>query len=391
MSEREGKRGGGAQDRKQLGELLRAQAKALHDEAIRSGGQVSHEQLESLRRLSNLAEICHAALPAPHRSRWPLFAVFASTLLTASILLFARRDSAEIELDLWVDQVGFALPARQVLSDPLRLSALGVSGLNKIQLPRARSSDARTLSSGQHFESGIALAVAAENQLQGEVSLPNFILPAQTRVWLKKTEPPRQYRLTLQGTGLDLRADVNGPVRVGLTGGAEQQLTFLSPKPVIFEPQAQPQPVNLDLTFPALPQKISPMPLTIEDLSLLRIEDRKGPEGTPVRHVSTILSGSIYFEELNGQELKLRAGEAIRLEHSRGEIRLMELMDDHIVLQFHGRVHGMMAGSSEIGRSLMPTWLEWLKARRGLYLLWGTAIYLFGLGAGVLRWLRVPQ
>jgi hypothetical protein len=37
----------------------------------------------------------------------------------------------------------------------------------------------------------------------------------------------------------------------------------------------------------------------------------------------------------------------------------------------------------------MPTWLDWLKARRGLYLLWGTAIYVFGLIAGVLRWLKV--
>jgi hypothetical protein len=288
-----------------------------------------------------------------------------------------------------VDQMGFVLADRQVLSEQLRLSALGVSGLSGIQLPRARGSEAMTLVSGHDFESGIALEVAAEHQLRGEVSLPELILPAQTRVLLKKTEPPGQYRLTLQGAGLDLRADVNGPVRVNLTGGSEHQLSFLSPKPVIFEPRSQ--QVNLDLTFLALPQKISPMPLAIQDLSLLRIEDRRGPEGLPVRRVSTILSGSIYFEELNGQELKLRSGEAIRLEGSQGEIEFLELNHDHIVFQFRGRVRGMTAGSSEIDRSLMPTWLEWLKARRGLYLLWGTAIYLFGLVVGVLRWLRAPQ
>lgn len=357
-----------ASERNQLRELLHAQAKALHDEAIRSGGPVPAEQLEALRRLSSLVEICDAAQPAPSRSRWPIIAVFASTLLIASILLFARRGSTEIELDLRVDQMGFVLPDRQVLSERLRLSALGVSGLSGIQLPRARGSQAMTLVSGHHFESGIALAVAAEHQLRGEVSLPELILPAQTRVLLKKTEPPGQYRLTLQGTGLDLRADVNGPVQVNLTGGSEHRLSFLSPKPVTFEPQSQ--QVNLDLTFLALPQKISPMPLAIQDLSLLRIEDRRGPEGLPVRRVSTILSGTIYLEELNGQELKLRSGEAIRLEGSQGEIEFLELKDDHIVLQFRGRVRGMTTGSSEIGRNLMPTWLEWLRARRGLYLLW---------------------
>jgi len=176
---------------------------------------------------------------------------------------------------------------------------------------------------------------------------------------------------------------------VNLAGGSEHQLSFLSPKPVIFEPQWQ--QVNLDLTFLALPQKISPMPLAIQDLSLLRIEDRRGLEGLPVRRVSTILSGTIYFEELIGQELKLRSGEAIRFEGSEGQIEMLELKNDHIAFQFHGRVRGLTTGSSGIGRSLMPTWLEWLKARRGLYLLWGTAIYLFGLIAGVLRWLKVPQ
>jgi len=120
-------------------------------------------------------------------------------------------------------------------------------------------------------------------------------------------------------------------------------------------------------------------------------ENRRGPEGLPVREVSTILSGSIYLEELNGQELKLRSGEAIRFEGSRGEIDVLDFKDDQIVVQFHGSVKGMTAGSSEVGRSLMPTWLEWLKARRGLYLLWGTAIYLYGLVVGAMRWLRAPQ
>jgi hypothetical protein len=103
----------------------------------------------------------------------------------------------------------------------------------------------------------------------------------------------------------------------------------------------------------------------------------------------SILSGSIYFEELNGQELKVRPGEEIRFENSQGEIESLELKEDGVVFQFRGRVHGMTAGSAETSRSLMPTWLDWLKARRGLYLLWGTAVYLFGLIVGVLRWLKV--
>ena len=376
-------------ERQQLREVLRAHAKSLHDETVRSSGVVPAEPLEALRRLSSLVEMYEAAQPTPSRRRWPLVVAFASTLFIASILLFARRESTEIAADLQVDKMGFLLPTRQMLSEQLSLSALGVSGLNRVQLPRARGSEATTLISGHDFESGIALMVAAEQQEKGEISLPDLILPAQTRVSLGKTELPRQYRLTLEGSGLDLRADVNGPLRVSLADGSARPFSFLSPKPVIFEPQSQ--QVNLDLTLLALPRKISPMPLAIQDLSLLRVEDRRGLEGLPVRRLSTILSGTIYFEELNGQELKLRSGEAIRFAGSEGEIEMLELNNDHIAFQFHGRVRGLTTGSSGIGRSLMPTWLEWLKARRGLYLLWGTAIYLFGLIAGVLRWLKVPQ
>jgi hypothetical protein len=292
-------------------------------------------------------------------------------------------------LDLEVSQIGFALPARQALSQYLRLSTLEVSGLSGIDIPRASGSDAMTLVSGRDFDSGVSLSTVAGDKLPGQISLPALILPAQTRVSLEKTDVAEQYRLSLQGKRLDLKADVDGAMQVRLTRGSEHQLSFLSPKPVIFETQSQ--QVDLDLTLLTLPQKLSPIPLSIQDLSLLRIEDRRGPDGLPVRRVSTILSGTVYFEELNGQQLKLRPGEVIQLEGSTGEIDSLELKDNNIALQFHGRVREIRAGSSEIGRSLMPTWLEWLKARQGLTLLWGTAIYFFGLVAGVLRWLKGPQ
>jgi hypothetical protein len=378
-----------ASERNELRNLVRARANALQTEAIRSGGSIPQEQLEELRRLASLAGIYDAAQPKAPRRRWPLIALFASTLVIVSILLFVRRRSTEIELDLHVTELGFVLPERQLLNEPLRLGALGISGLRAIQLPRGRSSEAATLTSGHDFESGINLAVATENQSRGEVGLPELILPAGTHVSFKKTDLPGQYRWALEGTGFDLRADVVGPVRVDPEGGTGRQLTFLSPKPVVFEPQSN--DVNLDLTFLVLPQKLPPVPRNIQDLSLLRIENRRGPDGLPVRRLSTILSGSIYFEELNGQELKLRPGEDIRFESSEGEIESLELKDDGVVFQFRGSVHGITAGSTETRRSLMPTWLDWLKARQGFYLLWGTAVYLFGLIAGVLRWLKVPE
>ena len=50
----------------------------------------------------------------------------------------------------------------------------------------------------------------------------------------------------------------------------------------------------------------------------------------------------------------------------------------------------MTSGSGDTRRSLMPTYLEWLQARHGLSLLWGTTLYVFGLVVAALRWWRTP-
>ena len=372
----------------QLRNLLQANAKDLQNEALRSGGSVPAEKLEALRRLSDLVGICDRAKPASVRRRWPLIAAFGATLIIVSILLFTGPGSTEIEMNLRLDQISFVVPVRQVLSEQMSLASLGITGVGQVELPRAERSDARTLVSGHDFDSNFALTAAGEPPLSGEVALPDLILPAQARVSFQKSASPKQFRFKLPTDGLNLTANVDGPVKVSSIGGGESQLTFLSPKSVIFKAQS-PQ-VNLDLTLRALPQKLSSMPLTIQDLNLLRIEDRRGIDGLPVRRLSAILSGTIFFEELNGKKLTLRPGEMIEMESSQGEIASLELKDD-IAVQFRGRVRGIASGPADSRHSLMPTWLEWLKARQGLSLFWGSAIYLFGLVAGLLRWLRTPE
>jgi hypothetical protein len=52
-------------------------------------------------------------------------------------------------------------------------------------------------------------------------------------------------------------------------------------------------------------------------------------------------------------------------------------------------VTAVTAGWGENRRSLMPTWLEWLRARHGLSLLWGSTVYIVGLLMGALRWFKV--
>ena len=131
--------------------------------------------------------------------------------------------------------------------------------------------------------------------------------------------------------------------------------------------------------------------IIIDSLALFRLDQYLDLQQTIVRRISTVISGTLYFQSLGGKERPVRASEMISFKKVKGEIRTLELKGDQIALSFHGRVSGMTTGGEENSISLMPTYLEWLKARHGLSLLWGTTLYVFGLILGVLRWWRAPS
>jgi hypothetical protein len=183
---------------------------------------------------------------------------------------------------------------------------------------------------------------------------------------------------------LALQGALNGPVRAGLAGAPVRELDFASPKPIVLAGGSE--DLALDLTFSAMPQAPVVPQLQVGDLSVLRIDQFLSLDRTLVTRLSTILSGTLFFESLNGEERRLRGGELLQFEHSNGELRTVELAAHQIGWKFHGRVRGMTTGTGEGRRSLMPTCLEWLRARHGLTLLWATSAYVFALIAGALRW-----
>lgn len=373
----------------QLRDLLAKQVRTATDEAVRSDGQVPAAQVDALSRLARLVDLYQAAQPPPARKRWPVVVALGSTLVILSLLLFARVRETEIEADLSLSEVSFVLPTEQVLTEAIDLSALGVSGLRKIELPQAADRIAQTTPSSEGAQSGLRLEVASDGKRKGTITLPPLKLPAEAYVWVGHRGLPRQYRLSLKGTNIEIRADINGLVRAALSDGGSAQIDFLMPDAAVM--QSGENEVDLDLILLDPDRNYFSSQLSARNLSFFHIDEFRDPNSTIVRRVSTILSGTLNFESLNGLERKIRPGEMIQLESSQLEIRTLRLRDDHIELKFHGRVRGMNVGSDENRRSLMPTWFEWLQARHSLSLLWGTAVYLFSLAIGALRWWRKPQ
>jgi hypothetical protein len=363
--------------------LLSGRAKAAADRAL-DGGGIPPAELEELERLSRLLELSESAEPTV-KKRWPLAAALAATLLVVSILLFMRLPATEVELDLTTSEVGFVVPTQQVLTESMNVSAVGIAGLSSIQLPRPFEVADSVPRSG---DMAIRIAAASAGGRTGSVNLGALTVPPGTRVGVALLDGARRYRISLRGPNLMVRIGVLGPTETSVAGLPVTRVDFRTPRSIVVRSDSE--EVFIDLTLPEGATAFSPL-LPLTQLALFRVDRYPEGEQSVIRRVSAIQSGSVFLESLDGQERKLRTGQALEFDKIEGEIRTLRLDDDHITLQLHGRARGMTTGSGPTERSLMPTVLEWLYARHGASLLWGTTLYLFGLIAGILRWWKAGQ
>jgi hypothetical protein len=362
--------------------VLAAQIHGAVTEAVRTNGDVAVERLEALGRLARLADMADAAT-TPLRRRWAVRLVALGTLVCASVLLFARMSSTEVELELKVSEFSFVLPTVQAITDEISVATLGVSGLTAIELPSAPGGSEATQSA-----SDIYLAARESDGRAGAVSLSPITLPAGSRVTLRKLDERRRYRLALRGATSELAVSVNGPTHIVVPAALNEVGHFSFPRRITLEPDSHEVALDVAIAERAGAPNAFRSPLPVESLLLFRVDRFDEGGQTLIRQVSTIDSGTLYFESIEGRARPLRAGEGLRFASSAGEISEWHVADDGVRLRFHGRVKGMSSGSGEIERSLMPTVLDWLRAQHGLSLLWGTTAYVVGLFITVLGWRR---
>lgn len=348
-----------------LRKVIERQSQALSAK-VESGKPLAADEVAQLELLSRLKTIRDDVAPF-RKSWWPAVAL-AVTLAILSALLFIRVPETDVELDLAVTELDFNLARDQAVWEPMRVDVLGMSGASSIQAPAAWRSppDASAL------------------RIAGSATLGPAVLPTGARMSLRSTDVAREYALSFQGPKVELHAGVTGPLTVAFAGAPEYKVDVRVPEAIVM--RAGQEQNDIDFVLPSFPAHPFVPELRVQSLYLSRIDQFTEGSQTFVRRISTIRSGKLYFESLGGALRNIRAGEALQFENSSGELREIDLKDGQIAIQFHGRVRGMTTGLDEDQRSLMPTCLDWLRARHSLILLWGSALYLFGLIASVLRW-----
>ena len=324
-----------------------------------------------------------ATVAAPRTNRWLPATIFVVTLIIASVLLFVRVPETTIELIGTFNGLGFTSATSQPLGGPLDVSSFGVAGLKDLQLPDEIARPAGALSAVR-----ISTVAGADGRQQtGSIVVDRFDVPADTRVWISRTSAPRQYRITLRSDRpepISIHVDVTGALAFAPAGAASTLTTFKAPQPV----QISSTSGSLDLEVTLAPGTQVPRWQQIEarGVRAYQVQDDQKSDRPMVRPLSTLLAGSIFFESLGGNERKLRTGEMVRFASAVGTLLTLDLRDDGIAATFQGDVKGMTVGAGDHPRSIMPSLVTWLRQRQGLSLLWGTALYLFGVTTTLRKW-----
>lgn len=366
-----------------LQKILAEKIQALAERIRESQSEVSVKDLAELALFAQLLTLREKNKKRTRR-RWILPLAFVFTLLLVSGLVFFHIDKAEIELDLSVTGVEFKLAGNQVLSGSLSVSMLGVSGLQKVSMPENVAMPDRQKHPQKNEPIALRLSQTGENHTKGIITLSSLLVPGETRVGVRRGERNSEYVLSLLGSGLIPQVNVHGMIEVSLYSTGMRVIDFKYPQAI--ELKSGPDEMEFVFKlFEKIPGVFVPRVL-VRDLSFSQIDIFAEKEATLYRRVSTLISGTLFQQSLRGKQRVLRRNENIQFEVLKGEIQGLELHEDHISLRFYGQVRNLQINWGEETINLMPTYLEWLRTQHGLYLFWGSALYLFGLIAAVLRW-----
>ena len=313
------------------------------------------------------------------RSWLPAILTLVIVGVLAAFLHLGHVSSTEIKMELLVSELNFTLPQQQVVTKIMKLSSIGASGLENVQVPGVIAPESETEGSSL----AVLLSGDSASIQPGTISLDALTLPAGLRIGIRHTDVVGEYRFSLQGKPLTLPVQVNGFIKMILPPNPPGVLNFTSPG--IVKLQSGKDGVDLDVNFQPTSNRIFPGVIAADSISLLRIDENYNDDNSTVRTISTILSGTMYFESLDGKKQTLLPGQQIQFEKSHGSINTLELINDHISVNFVATVSGMTSGENNNQKTLMPTYLEWLNSRVNLTLFVVVILLVMGI---IFAWRR---
>jgi hypothetical protein len=304
----------------------------------------------------------------------------ALPLVIAAALHLVRVDRTTIDLEVRASALSFELTQQQEVAALLLASSVEVAGLRFAHLPRTRSRPEQVLTGTGDRQLALRIGVPDDLPSPGAITLPPVSGARGARVTLAAAAHPSDYHISIAPATVPLQVNVQGVTDVTGSRGSTERMDFGAPKPIVLEPDEGGADIRVRLIV--RPPSLLTAPVSVDSLSLVRIEERVQAGQTAVTLVSTILSGTLRLEAL-GAARALGPGERLRFDGSTGELQALQLTDGALSMRFRGEVRGMETCVLDRCESRMPTRLQSLTARHMPFALasaFGYLVYLALIG-----------
>lgn len=365
---------GGEQEK--LRSLLRERTARAASAALANGGSVSQEEIDNLRKLADLCSALDSTASKPKASRWFPAVMFVAALVCASFLLFRRVAVTQVEIDVSAASAEFRLAQTRSLTDTAVVTSLRLTGVRKLSANLCDSI------SGESTPRDFTLRGAIGTNT-GTITLQPIEAKKGVSVSISAEDSPSRWVIGFSGAPQTVKATFEGSLRVD---GEPCRIEAKFPRTL--EAALDEKSSRVVLDFARTPHAFFPPLLPVDRLAFVRTDVLELGGTIERMQSSTLGGGSIFFEELEGKENKLRDGEWLDIGVRQGWLRTPRAAGPSLAWRYRGSVDTLRSGPPNARRDLKPSWLEYARAQHGIGLLWGTALSLFGLGGTLIRWFK---
>jgi hypothetical protein len=343
--------------------------------------------------IAGVARVLGGPIPKPTKRTdvrsylrvWAPLIAAALCAAVAIVLYLSRITETVVDLEVKTSEASFVSAREQDATDLMTVSTIDASGLDSIQLPRARERPESQMTAPRDGGLAIRIASGSEGARTGAITLPPISLTTDAHVTLAASDP-RGFRLVLTRSSVPVGVNVRGPVLLTMAGGTSELVDFGAPKPLRIAPSAR--SAQFDVTRAGAPKPLLTSPIEISGLSLVRIDETVDTRRMEVSAVSTIVSGTLRLEALDGRPQVIGTGELLRFGESHGEITSIDLADGGLLLRFNGRVQRLESCAGGTCENRMPTYFDSMAARRPAWLVALAAVFVICLAAASRRSMR---
>jgi len=394
----------GSLETEYLARLRRLYTAALQEGTIEEG------RLAELQRLGTLLELDAAEKARSRQRSWPILAMVFITVIVLTILLNDTRET-EIELEVSASEVQFT----PTDSGPL-VGNLPLTEFHALDLANGTATFLED-SVGAVEMSRADLSVKHPQigkPATGSITMQSLSTEGGDKIHVSTGQDMHEYEVKVEepgrSSGLDLSLSVQGRLQLDYAPrgrGSRQPVDLKSAQLLRLHTGPNRLTANLITAAGDSFRLLASRP--VRELLFQASANSYTASKTSSRRLSSILSGSVYLEEVR-EQIPLRPFDdlqfavvsgAIRYvmvspeagEHAQPSVGAVDGTDRRALplrVRFHGTVRDLRIGDyPQGGRSLMPTWLEWLVKNRKIVLVWSALLYVIGIAMTLLKRWRV--